>query len=364
MAKTETKTVRVLIVDDSAFIRSALRRALANMPGVSVVDTATNGTEALEKIVALKPDVVTLDVEMPGMSGLDVLEQVMRRQPTPCVMVSSKTRTGAEATLTALQRGAVECLAKPSGDAGSSPEAFYQRFVHAVLGAAESNRSNLGTSLTKGATPAPSIAPPGAVVAIGISAGGPPTLQQIFPLFPPKFAPIIVTQHMPAAFTGAFANRLDSMSQILVKEAEDGDELQAGTALIAPGDQHLLVVRDGTRLVARLSNGPKVSGFRPSVDAMFESLANTVGRRTVAVVMTGMGCDGSLGVRQLKSAGAATIAQDQATSIVYGMPKAAAATGCIDQVLPLAQIPAGIAAALGAPSPGVRREPRMIPAHG
>ncbi len=334
--------IRVLIIDDSVFMRAMLKDALSQIPNLEIVGTAPNGSDGLQKILCLKPDVVTLDIEMPGMSGLELLDQLAKDRPTAVVVVSTKTQAGAATTVEALRRGAVDYVPKPLGDKGVTLEAFRERVIQAVLAAAASNRSNL-TRAHAITSPPVSDLPLDAIVAIGISAGGPATLHQMLPAIPKRFPPILITQHMPAGFTAAFAERLDSECQVQVKEAEHGDELLAGRALIAPGDFHLRITERGRKLIASTSNGPKVSGFRPSVDAMFDSLASCAGQRTVAIVMTGMGNDGSAGIKLLKQAGAYTIAQDQASSVVYGMPKAAAETGCIDRIASLSDIPAAIA---------------------
>jgi two-component system chemotaxis response regulator CheB len=337
-------TTRVLIIDDSVFMRTILKSALSGAEGIEVIATAQNGAEGLKKILQLKPDVITLDIEMPGLDGLQVLTRVMKECPLPVVMVSTKTQQGALATLEALRLGAVDYVAKPVGDKSATLGNFRDNVVRAVRTAAHSNRRTLGR------VPAPiqpssynGGSPPGVVVAIGISAGGPATLHNMIPAIPAESPPMVITQHMPADFTASFARRLNDVAKIDVKEAQDGDELLAGRALIAPGSHHLRVIKKAGRLLASLDGGPKVSGFRPSADVMFESVATAVGPLAVAVVMTGMGCDGSAGVRIIKKHGGATIAQDEATSVVYGMPKAAFETGCIDRVEPVDRIPHAIA---------------------
>lgn len=340
--------IRALVIDDSVFMRAMLKDALAATDGVEVVGTAQNGSEGLQKLLSLKPDVATLDIEMPGMTGLEVLEQVMKKQPTPIIVVSTKTQTGAATTIEALRLGAVECVAKPLADKNATLEAFRDKVVRAVKAAAAVNRRNLTHKPVVVAAPPTGGIPLDCVVAIGISAGGPATLHQMLPAIPAVFPPIVITQHMPAGFTAAFAERLDQICKISVKEAAAQDELTPGTAYIAPGDLHLKVASRGGRLVVTLSDGPKVSGFRPSVDVMFDSLASCCGPRTVAIVMTGMGNDGSAGIRLLKKAGAATLAQDAESSVVYGMPKAAAETGCVDRVVGLDAIPSALVEALQA----------------
>ena len=338
------KPVRVLIVDDSVFMRSMLRGALERTDGIEVIDTAQNGTLGLKKILATKPDVVTLDIEMPGMSGLEVIDRVMKECPTAIVVVSTKTQAGAKTTLDALERGAVDFVAKPLADKNARIESFREKVVRAVLAAAASNRCSLVRRVAPGEIgEIGSDVPLDAVVAIGISAGGPQTLHQIMPAFPRHFPPIVISQHMPADFTKPLADRLNAECQIEVKEATHRSELIAGTALIAPGNTHLRVTARGSKLVVEISKGPKVSGFRPSVDVMFDSLASVCPERTVAIVMTGMGTDGASGLKRLKEKGAHTLAQDKASSVIFGMPKAAFETGCVDRVVALPRIPRALA---------------------
>lgn len=342
------KIIRALVIDDSVFMRTVLKSALARPGEIEVIGSAQNGTEGLQRIRDLKPDVVTLDIEMPGLTGLEVLERVMKECPLPVVMVSTKTQDGAEMTFQALELGAVDYVAKPLGNKGASLTTFREQVVLAVKTAYASNRKRVGPAAVV------RIAPPrikkipteGIVVAIGISAGGPATLHKFIPLLPKEFPPIVLTQHMPADFTGPFAKRLDDGAKLEVKEAVEGDELLPGRVLLAPGDRHLKVKRRGDRMVASLSAGPKACGFRPSVDVMFTSVAETFGNDAVALVMTGMGFDGADGIRQLKGKGAVTMAQDEESSIVYGMPKAAYDTGCVDHVLSLVEIPDALIRAL------------------
>lgn len=339
--------IRVLVVDDSVFMRSMLKSALSGEDDIEVIATAQNGNDGLKKIQDLEPDVVTLDVEMPGLSGLEVLERVMKSSPLPVVMVSTKTQKGAKTTLDALQLGAVDFVAKPLADKSASLESFRANVVRAVRTAFQANRGNLSKSKRAPVrTAAPLLAPPGVVVAIGISAGGPATLHQMIPAFPRQFPPVVITQHMPADFTAPFAARLNEIAQGTVTEAKPNDPLSPGHILIAPGDRHLRVTKLGMKLVVQLDDGPKVAGFRPSVDVLFESVASSAGARAVGVVMTGMGCDGSVGVKLLKQKGARTLAQDKESSVVFGMPKTAAETGFIDQVVGLQELPTAIAEAV------------------
>lgn len=341
--------IRVLVVDDSVFMRSILKDAMLHADGIEVIGSAQNGTEAVNMILSMRPDVVTLDVEMPGLTGIEVLDRVMKTAPTPIIMVSTKTQQGAKTTVEALTRGAIECVAKPlAGTGGSTLHAFREKVIRAIRTAASSRRRNLGglTARKPADVALPRALADDAVVAIGISAGGPQSLHQILPAIPPSFPPILITQHMPAGFTGPFAERLNGVCKCRVKEAATADILAPGTIYVAPGHAHLRVVPRGVKLAIHLSDGPKISGFKPSVDAMFDSLLAVAPARTVAVVMTGMGSDGAAGLKKLKEYGAQTISQDQETSIVYGMPKVAAETGCVDQIVPLHEIPRAIATAL------------------
>lgn len=350
-----SKPIRALIVDDSVFMRTMLKTALSKCAQVEIIGTAQNGQEALEKLDALKPDVMTLDIEMPGLDGLGVLERIMKTNPLPVVMVSTKTQEGAELTFKALDLGAVDYVAKPLADKSTSMEAFQEKVVKAVLGAASANKSHLAghTKLRVLKPRTASLTTEGTIVAIGISAGGPATLHKLMPMIPENFPPIVITQHMPADFTGPFAKRLDASSKLAVKQAESGEELQPGQALLAQGDRHLRVRKVGRSYRAYLDDGPKVAGFRPSVDVLFESVAKTFGPKAIGLIMTGMGCDGSNGVRLLKKVGARTLAQDQESSIVYGMPKAAFETGCIDTVVSLPEIPDLLVRLLSTPEPAV-----------
>lgn len=333
--------IRTLVVDDSVFMRAMLRNALDESEKIDVVGTAQNGREALSKIARLSPDVITLDIEMPGLTGLDVLRQIMKDDPRPVVMVSTKTQEGAQQTVEALELGAVNYVAKPLPGSNITVQGFRKKIIEAVEEAHSVNRTRLGSRATPAAVrpvytgrPTDSI-----VIAIGISAGGPATLHQLLPALPATLPPILITQHMPAEFTGPFADRLDKQCMLSVKEACEGDVLVPGCVLLAPGSRHLRLKRRGGRAVTTLDNGPKVSGFRPSVDVMFESVAEVFGPCAIGLVLTGMGYDGADGVRNLKKKGARTMAQDQASSIVYGMPKEAAKTGCVDQVVSIEAIP-------------------------
>lgn len=333
--------IRTLIVDDSVFMRTVLKNAMTKSNVIEVVGTAQNGQEALEKIRALRPDVVTLDIEMPGINGLEVLRTVMQESPLPVVMVSTKTQDGAKMTFEALELGAVDYVAKPLAEQNASMQRFQEKVTQAVETAHGANLARLGardkTRILK--TPSGSVRTDG-VVAIGISAGGPATLHKLVPTLPKNFPPVVLAQHMPASFTGPFAQRLNSESELEVREAAHGEDLRPGQLLIAPGDRHLRIRKRGEGFCTMLDDGPKVSGFRPSVDVLFQSVAQCVGRDAIGLVMTGMGSDGADGIRAMKAAGATTLSQDRDSCIVYGMPKAAFETGCVDRVVSLAEITA------------------------
>jgi two-component system chemotaxis response regulator CheB len=338
--------VRVLIVDDSPLIRAIIRRGLSQAARIRVVGEASDGLDALAKIKSLRPDVVTLDIEMPRLNGIGVLERVVGKAPVSFVMVSTLTQSGAQITFEALQKGAVDYITKPQAAGGATLPDFREQLVAKVLAAARVRGRRVaptsGTRISRAPTLPPNQAR-GWVVGIGISCGGPQTLYEMLPAFPSDFVPIVITQHMPAMFTASFARHLDALCAMTVREAHSGDPLKQGTVLIAPGNAHLRLARRGVELAVKLDSGPLVSGHRPSVDVMFKSIARVCGSRAVGVIMTGMGRDGSEGVVELHQAGAYTIAQDEATSYVYGMPKAAAATGEVDHIVPLPQIPAAVA---------------------
>ncbi len=336
--------IRVLVVDDSAFMRKALSRMMEKDPEIRVAGTARDGFEALAKIRDLDPDLVTLDVEMPRMDGLETLGRIMEEHPRPVLMVSSLTEEGAEVTLRALDLGALDFI--PKGIGGNVLE---------IVRIEEALREKI-KALARGRRPAPQgrpaphprAAPVGRLgsaryVAIGASTGGPPALQKVFAGLPAGMpAPVVVVQHMPKAFTGAFARRLDAASPLAVKEAETGDRLVPGHAFVAPGGQHLVVRREGRDLVLHVTARPAETLHRPSVDVTFRSLAETAGGETLAVVLTGMGSDGTEGVRALKDKGAHAIAQDAPTCVVYGMPRSVVEAGLADRVLPLERIPEAI----------------------
>ncbi|MEW6488618.1 MAG: chemotaxis response regulator protein-glutamate methylesterase [Thermodesulfobacteriota bacterium] len=351
--------IRVLVVDDSAFMRTALSRMLEADPEVQVVGTARDGLHALERVAELDPDLVTLDVEMPRMDGLEALRRIMATSPRPVLMVSSLTAEGAEVTLQALDEGALDYIPKSIGgnvlDIVQIEHTLREKVRTLGRRRAPPAAPRPAPSPALASAPARPAAPrprPGLgqprFVAVGASTGGPPALQKFFAGLPPGFsAPVAVVQHMPKAFTGPFARRLSGLGPLQVKEAESGDRLEAGWGFVAPGGTHLVVRREGAHLVLRLTDHPAESLHKPSVDVMFRSFAEAAGPATLAVVLTGMGSDGREGVRALKEHGARAIAQDAASCVVYGMPRAVVEAGLADAVLPMGEIPGAVGVAVG-----------------
>ncbi|MBB6282180.1 protein-glutamate methylesterase/protein-glutamine glutaminase [Geobacillus subterraneus] len=346
------KTIKVLVVDDSAFMRKWISDFLSEHPRLEVIGTARNGQEALEKIAVCRPDVVTLDVEMPVMDGLVTLRRIMEKQPLPVVMVSSTTKEGAENTVAAMQYGAVDFVAKPSGPISLDLYKVKDELIRKVLHASEANMRALAARRPKAAPwrpPAKTVRAEKAIVAIGTSTGGPRALETVLTQLPPHLAaPVVIVQHMPKGFTKSLANRLNALSTITVKEAEDGEVLRNGTAYIAPGGVHLVVGEENGVLKARFDESLPRAGHRPAVDVLFESLAAIRRCRKVAVIMTGMGSDGTAGLKKLKESGdVEAIAEARETAIVYGMPRAAIEAGVIDVIAPLDGIAAAIVQSIG-----------------
>lgn len=337
--------IKVLVVDDSILIRKILTDILESDEEIKVIDTAKNGKEALAKIESLKPDLVTLDVEMPVMDGITTLKHIVSNYKIPVIMISSLTYEGAELTLRALDLGAVDFLPKPTNVFNIRQEDLRAQIIEKVKVASKSkfypfkpieHIKKHDEGLLKKKTFKTSF---DNIVAIGTSTGGPRALQTIIPQLPADInASIVIVQHMPPKFTKSLADRLNSISNIRVKEAEEGDILQRGHAYIAPGDYHLRIVKDGDKLIVRLDHEPEVLGLRPTVDKMMESVAKIEGYNKIGVILTGMGSDGKIGIKSIKESGGFTIAQDEATSVVFGMPKAAISANCIDDVLPIEQI--------------------------
>lgn len=337
--------ISVLVVDDSATMRSLICAVLRRDPDIHVVGEAGDPLEAREAIKRLNPDVVTLDVEMPNMSGIEFLEKIMRLRPTPVIMISTLTQAGADITIEALALGAVDCVGKP-GPGMTAADAF-GTLTDKVKAAARSRLRPLGdTQPAQQQLNGTAYKPNGSVVAIGSSTGGVEALLSVIPALPANGPPTVITQHMPGTFTKSFAKRLDSASAATVTEAEDGAVLEPGRVFLAPGgDRHLTVVRSGGILRCRLTEGEPVSGHCPSVDVLFSSVATAVGKKAVGAILTGMGRDGAKGLLSMREAGARTLGQDEATCVVYGMPKAAFELGAVERQSPISRMGAQILAA-------------------
>jgi len=339
------KRIKVLIVDDSALVRRLLTEMLSSDPSISVLGTAHDAYDAREKIKALNPDVLTLDVEMPRMDGITFLRNLMRLRPMPVIMVSSLTDKGAEVTLDALSIGAVDYLPKPKIDLAATLADYREELIAKVKAAASSRvraptitASASADAILAKRDPQRQLRTTERIIAIGASTGGTEAIKEVLTRLPPDAPGIVITQHIPKLFSGAFARRMDACSQVSVCEAEDGQQILRGHAYIAPGDMHLLVVRDGARYVCRLDAGPPVNRHKPSVDVLFRSVAQQAGRNAIGVILTGMGKDGALGLKEMRDSGSRTMAQDEATSIVWGMPGEAVAVGGAADVLPLGDI--------------------------
>ena len=340
-------SIKVLIVDDSAVIREVLSRTLGRDGDITVVGAAVDPIDAREKIKALTPDVVTLDIEMPNMNGLAFLDRLMRLHPLPVVMVSTLTTKGASETLLALELGAVDFVAKPSVELSGGLEAFGENLRQKVRAAAQSQVQGRATkSLVPPMAVQKAAAPPGALVAIGASTGGVEAIRVLLCGMPPNSPPIVIAQHMPPGFTARFAARLDEVTQLVVVEAQDRMPLQPGHAYVAPGDCHLRVERSSGQLRCRVTQDEPASGHRPSVDVLFESVARTVGPMAVGAILTGMGRDGARGLRMMREAGSHTIGQSRSSALVYGMPRAAFEEGAVVEQAAVEAIPARLAAAL------------------
>jgi two-component system chemotaxis response regulator CheB len=338
------RRIRVLIVDDSALMRQMLTALLQSDPAIEVIGVAPDPLVAREKIKALNPDVLTLDVEMPRMDGLAFLEKLMTLRPMPVVMVSSLTERGAEVTLKALELGAVDVFCKPADIAAKGFAEYGRELIEKVKAAAAARVKPLVAAPAAGRRLAVTTIYKSTeqLVAIGSSTGGVEALRDIILALPPHAPPIVVTQHIPPRFSASFAERLNSMASVRVKEAADGDRIVAGHVFIAPGDRHMVVKRSGAALVTNCFDGKLVSGHKPSVDVLFHSVAEACGNKAVGVILTGMGRDGADGLLAMRKAGSPTIGQDEASCVVYGMPKAARDNGAVEREFPLSQIAAEI----------------------
>lgn len=344
--------IKVLVVDDSALIRNLLKTIINSQSDMEVVGTAPDPLVARELIKQLNPDVLTLDVEMPKMDGLDFLEKLMRLRPMPVVMISSLTEHGSDVTFRALELGAVDFLTKPKVDITHGLQEYSDDITDKIRAAARAKiRKTVappaahGTAITprlNADAVLPSLSNPIAstekLIILGASTGGTEAIKEFLIKLPPDCPGILIAQHMPEAFTLSFANRLDSLCKISVKEAQNGDRVLPGHAYIAPGHSHLLLKRSGANYVCELNQGPPVNRHRPSVDVLFRSAANCAGKNVIGVILTGMGKDGAAGMMEMKQAGAYNFAQDEASCVVFGMPKEAIAAGGVDEVVSLQEM--------------------------
>lgn len=364
--------IKVLIVDDSALIRKMLTSILESAPGIEVVGTASDPYMAREKIKKLKPDMITLDVEMPKMDGVTFLRNLMRLHPMPVLMVSSLTEQGADITLQALEAGAVDFVTKPKVDLANTFEDYGDEIVEKVRMVARANvKQVISRAKSKPAhvigTPGPGEKVKGEdgkvvpqkfttdaviqkssgkrhfqttdkIIAIGASTGGTEAIRVVLESFSPGTPGVVIVQHIPAAFSRPFAERMNNSCAMNVMQATDGQQIIPGHVYIAPGDKHLMVERDGARYICRLNDGELVNRHKPSVDVLFRSMAENVGPNGIGVILTGMGGDGALGMKEMQEVGAETIAQDERSSVVWGMPGEAVRLGGVDQVLPLDEV--------------------------
>lgn len=339
------RKIRVLIVDDSAIVRKMLAEALASEPDMEVVGTAPDPFVARDKIVSLRPDVITLDIEMPRMDGLTFLKKIMKFHPLPVIIISSLAQSSSQAALEALQCGAVEVLAKPGGP--YSVGELKHDLPHKVRAAAQARickpKAQLAAPVSP-PTPAFSSASDSTVIAIGASTGGTEALREVLTGLPANMPGILVVQHIPPVFSLAFANRLDNLCRLHVKEAADGDRLTPGLVLIAPGNFHMTLRQTGGQYSVRVQDGPRVCYQRPSVDVLFESVAQAAQGDAIGAILTGMGSDGAQGLLKMKRAGARTLAQDEASCVVFGMPREAIRMGAVDRIAPLDRVAAELTA--------------------
>ncbi|MDH5229118.1 MAG: chemotaxis response regulator protein-glutamate methylesterase [Gammaproteobacteria bacterium] len=346
--------IKVLVVDDSALIRQMLTELLSSDPNIEVVGSASDPYAAREKIKKLKPDVLTLDVEMPKMDGITFLNNLMRLHPMPVIMVSTLTEKGADVTLQALELGAIDFVTKPKLDVAHELDKYGEEIVHKVKIAAGANvLANAGTvgeakdgvkqklsadAVIKKVSFKKNFKTTDKIIAIGASTGGTEAIKAVLQQLPADCPGVVITQHIPALFSKPFAERMDKNSAMKVYEAEDGQQILPGHVYIAPGDKHLVVERDGARYICRLNDGPPVNRHKPAVDVMFRSVAQNAGPNSIAVLLTGMGADGAAGMKEMLEAGADTIVQDERTSVVWGMPGEAVRIGVAQHILPLDKV--------------------------
>ena len=334
--------IKVLIVDDSALIRSILKELINSYPDMMAVGAASNPFQAREMIKTLNPDVLTLDVEMPGMDGLTFLEKLMRLHPMPVLMISSMTELGSEAALRSLELGAVDFVAKPKVGIVDGMQEYADEIAEKIRVASNARIIRGGSLATALQRPLPaldnSLASTEKIIVVGASTGGTEALRKFLTRLPADAPGILVVQHMPELFTKPFAHRLDNLCKIKVKEAEDNERVLPGHAYIAPGNSHLLLRRSGANYMTELSQADHVNRHRPSVEVLFRSAAKYAGRNVIGVMMTGMGRDGAAAMLEMRQAGAYNLAQDEASCVVFGMPKEAIAAGAVDEVAPIQEM--------------------------
>ena len=347
--------VRVLIVDDAALMRKVLTEILSSSPLIEVVGTAADPYIAREKIKQLNPDVLTLDVEMPKMDGITFLKNLMRLRPMPVVMISTLTEDGADVTLEALASGAIDYIPKPKADFEHSINDYAKDIIEKVIIASQVNVSKIERSIKS--LEAMKVSPKFSVdavikdsanpvfknttdkfIAIGASTGGTEAVKEVLMGLPSNVPGIVIAQHIPASFSTSFARRLNDYSNLHVREAVDGDQVQPGHVYLAPGDKHLIIKRNGAKYICVLNDGPEVNRHKPSVDVLFRSVAQSAGPNAMGIMLTGMGADGAQGMLDMKHAGAYNIAQDEKTSVVWGMPGAAVKLGAVDKQFPLDKV--------------------------
>ncbi|MGQ5523993.1 protein-glutamate methylesterase/protein-glutamine glutaminase [Chitinimonas sp. PSY-7] len=342
------KSIKVVVVDDSALIRQLLAEIINKSPDMTVVGVAADPLVAREMIRTTDPDVITLDIEMPRMDGLDFLEKLMRLRPTPVVMISTLTEQGSAAAVRALELGAVDVIAKPRLDVVQSMQQYASELCERIRNASRTRpRRWMGgetVALTADSVlekkTRPVLGATEKLLAIGSSTGGTEALKEVLIGLPADCPAVLIAQHMPEAFTRSFANRLNMLSRMVVKEAEHGERVLPGHAYVAPGHSHMLLTRSGANYLIGLSQGPEVNRHRPSVDVLFRSVANVAGSNAIGVILTGMGKDGAQGMLEMHQVGIWTVAQDEATCVVFGMPKEAIAMGGVDEIVPLEKISA------------------------
>ncbi|PCJ49993.1 MAG: chemotaxis response regulator protein-glutamate methylesterase [Gammaproteobacteria bacterium] len=338
-----TNKIKVLIVDDSALIRMLLTKTLSESPDIEVVGSAEDPFVAREMIKKLNPDVLTLDIEMPKMDGLTFLKNLMRLRPMPVIMVSTLTKKGANVTLKALEYGAVDFVAKPDSDIRENLIAYTGLLVEKIKTAAKANVSHTNLDTTKQISNAVARKPTKLskvdIITVGASTGGTEAIKTLMMSLPTNLPPIVIAQHIPPVFSTSFAKRLNDSTQITVIEPTETMELKYGHAYLAPGDDHMKIFRRGGKLYLKIERTELVNRHRPSVDVLFNSVEETCGKNVLAVILTGMGNDGAKGLKKLNEIGAHTIAQDEATSVVWGMPGSAVALGAASEVLSLSRIP-------------------------